>query len=99
MQSVSDNHRWPEPKGPSTADKAIVAEQRSPKPLTDRSVTLESSILTLDEAAKILRVSKYSVYRFIWAKKLRTIKIGRRRLVPLQSLHELVEQLRAEETA
>jgi excisionase family DNA binding protein len=50
-------------------------------------------LLTMQEAANWLRVSKWSVYSLIHANQLRTIKIGRRRLVSRQALNECVKQL------
>jgi excisionase family DNA binding protein len=50
-------------------------------------------LLTIDEAAKRLRVSRWSVYNLIRANQLRTVKIGRRRLVTPAALTECVKQL------
>jgi excisionase family DNA binding protein len=50
-------------------------------------------LLTIDEAAERLRVSRWSVYNLIRANQLRTVKIGRRRLVTPAALTECVEQL------
>jgi excisionase family DNA binding protein len=50
-------------------------------------------LLTIDEAAERLRVSRWSVYNLIRANQLRTVKIGRRRLVTPTALTECVEQL------
>jgi len=50
-------------------------------------------LLTMQEAADWLRVSRWSVYTLINANQLRTIKIGRRRLVSLDALKECVAQL------
>jgi excisionase family DNA binding protein len=50
-------------------------------------------LLTMQEAAEWLRVSKRSVYSLIHANQLRTIKIGRRRLVSREALNECVKQL------
>lgn len=50
-------------------------------------------LLTVQEAADWLRVSRWSVYSLIHANQLRTIKIGRRRLVSLGALRECVAQL------
>lgn len=50
-------------------------------------------LLTLQEAADWLRVSRWSVYSLIHANQLRTIKIGRRRLVSLDALKECVALL------
>jgi excisionase family DNA binding protein len=50
-------------------------------------------LLTIDEAAQRLRVSRWSVYNLIRANQLRTVKIGRRRLVTPAALTECVDQL------
>ena len=50
-------------------------------------------LLTVQEAADWLRVSRWSVYSLIHANQLRTIKIGRRRLVSLDALKECVALL------
>ena len=50
-------------------------------------------LLTMQEAAAWLRVSRWSVYSLINANQLRTIKIGRRRLVSRDALKECVAQL------
>ena len=50
-------------------------------------------LLTVQEAADWLRVSRWSVYSLIHANQLRRIKIGRRRLVSLDALKECVAQL------
>jgi excisionase family DNA binding protein len=55
-------------------------------------------LLTVEEAAIWLRVSRWTVYSLIRANQLRTIKIGRRRLVTRDALHECVA-LHAKDTA
>jgi excisionase family DNA binding protein len=50
-------------------------------------------VLTVDEAAERLRVSRSSVYALIRSNQLRTVKIGRRRLVPVDALTECLAQL------
>ena len=50
-------------------------------------------LFTVQEAADWLRVSRWSVYSLINANQLRTIKIGRRRLVSREALNECVAQL------
>jgi excisionase family DNA binding protein len=50
-------------------------------------------LLTMQEAAEWLRVSRWSVYSLIHANQLHTIKIGRRRLVSREALKECVRQL------
>lgn len=48
---------------------------------------------TMQETAEWLRVSRWSLYSLIHANQLRTIKIGRRRLVSREALNECVKQL------
>ena len=50
-------------------------------------------LLTMQEAAEWLRVSRWSVYSLINANQLHTIKIGRRGLVSPDALKECVKQL------
>jgi excisionase family DNA binding protein len=50
-------------------------------------------LLTMQEAADWLRVSRWSVYSLIHANQLHTIKIGRRRLVSREALKECVTRL------
>ncbi len=50
-------------------------------------------LLTVQEAADRLRVSRWSVYNLIRANQLRTIRIGRRRLVTPAALAECIEVL------
>lgn len=54
---------------------------------------MDVTLLTIDEAAAQLRVSRWSVYNLIRANQLRTIKIGRRRLVPPAAIAECIELL------
>lgn len=53
----------------------------------------EERLLTILEVAALLRVSKWSVYQLIWSGQLRTLKIGRRRLVRPSALAECVDLL------
>jgi excisionase family DNA binding protein len=54
---------------------------------------VDVTLFTIDEAAARLRVSRWSVYNLIRSDQLRTVKIGRRRLVPPAALAECVELL------
>jgi excisionase family DNA binding protein len=55
---------------------------------------VDITLFTIDEAAARLRVSRWSVYNLIRSGELRTIKIGRRRLVPSDALTECLEHLK-----
>ncbi|MEU8944217.1 helix-turn-helix domain-containing protein [Streptomyces sp. NPDC048489] len=56
-------------------------------------------LLTVREAAELMRVNKTTFYtHFIHKHRLATIQIGRRRLVPLSEVRDLIESLRAEGT-
>ena len=59
----------------------------------DRSPVL----LTVAEACAVLKISKWTLYQLIRSRRLETIRIGSRRMVPVDALHALVERLRAEE--
>ena len=53
-------------------------------------------VLTVDEAAERLRVSRWTLYNLIRSNQLRTVKIGRRRLVPVNALAEYLDKLMEE---
>ncbi|MEV5570522.1 helix-turn-helix domain-containing protein [Spirillospora sp. NPDC052269] len=55
-----------------------------------------SLVLTVDEAAERLRVSRWTLYNLIRSNQLRTVKIGRRRLVPVEALADYVGHLMEE---
>jgi excisionase family DNA binding protein len=47
----------------------------------------------VDEAANALRLSRSVLYELIRSGRLRTVKAGRRRLVPVAALDEYVDSL------
>lgn len=47
----------------------------------------------VDEAADALRLSRSLIYELIRSGRLRTVKAGRRRLVPVAALAEYVDSL------
>ena len=55
--------------------------------------TTAEGLLTVDEAAAWLHISRWSVYNLIRNGQLRTITIGRRRLVTRAALAECVQRL------
>ena len=53
-------------------------------------------LVTIEEVADFLHISKWMVYNQIQQKKLRTVTIGSRRLVTPEDLQAYVDHLRAE---
>ncbi|MEU0485639.1 helix-turn-helix domain-containing protein [Streptosporangium sp. G11] len=56
---------------------------------------MDDLVITVEEAAQKLRISRWTLYTLIRSNQLRTIKIGRRRLVPVDALAECVDNLKA----
>jgi excisionase family DNA binding protein len=56
-------------------------------------------LLTVDEAAKRLRLGRTLVYRLISSGELESVKVGRLRRVPAQCLPEYVAALRGSKSA
>jgi excisionase family DNA binding protein len=56
-------------------------------------VITQERLLTINEVADLLRISRWSVYQLIWSGHLRTLKIGRRRLVRPSALAACVDIL------
>jgi excisionase family DNA binding protein len=50
------------------------------------------ALLTMAEACAHLRISKWTLYRLMRANKLKTIKIGSRRLVEALELQRFIDQ-------
>ena len=55
-----------------------------------------SELLTVPEAAERLRVSKWMLYNLIRSRRLRTVKIGSRRLVRVSALATYLASLEDE---
>lgn len=55
-----------------------------------------ADMLTVAESCTYLRISKWTLYRLIQGKQLKSVKIGRRRLVPMRAILEFVKNLEAE---
>jgi excisionase family DNA binding protein len=52
-----------------------------------------TDLLTVPEAAEGLRISKWMLYNLIRSRRLRTVKIGSRRLVPVPALQCFLAEL------
>lgn len=63
--------------------------QRSDQPV----ISVPALLYSVDEAAAALRLSKSVLYELIRSGQLRTVKAGRRRLVPVGALEEYVASL------
>jgi excisionase family DNA binding protein len=59
----------------------------------DKGSIVEPLLYEVDEAARALRLSRTRIYELIRSKRLRTVKLGRRRLVPVAALTEYVASL------
>lgn len=53
-------------------------------------------LLTVHEACRELRISRWMLYHLIKKKELESIKIGKRRLIPADAIDEYVKRLRKE---
>ena len=53
----------------------------------------DARLLTIDQVAELLQISRWSVYRLIWANDLRSVHIGRCRRVPKEALDAYLAQL------
>jgi excisionase family DNA binding protein len=53
-------------------------------------------LLTLNEVCEHLRISKWSVHQLINNRRLKTVRLGTRRLVAPEDFKDFLEALRAE---
>lgn len=56
-------------------------------------VAIPALAYRVDEAAEAVRLSRSQIYELIRSGQLRTIKLGRRRLVPVQALTDYINGL------
>lgn len=47
-------------------------------------------IYSVEEAARVLRVSRDTTYELLRSGQLRSMKVGRRRLIPAIAIHEYI---------
>ena len=57
---------------------------------------MEPLLLTVREAADVLRMSTSRVYDLMRTRQLRSCKVGRSRLIPAEALREFVDELARE---
>ncbi len=53
-------------------------------------------LLTVSEASAVLRISRWKLYDLIRSRQIATVKIGRRRFVPQDTLVKLIRERREE---
>lgn len=65
-------------------------------PENDRTRFYESArLLSIQEAAATLNIGRTKVYDLMNSGDLKTVKLGRRRLVPIESVRGLIDRLSA----
>ena len=69
----------------------ILAKPADSKPEHKRTETIERIGVSIQEAAKMLGISKPHFLPLVKEGKIRTVQIGRRILVSVQSLREFVD--------
>lgn len=57
-----------------------------------------AALITIEEARAVLRISRWSLYQLINHNRLKTIRIGHRRLIAADDLRALLDDLRREGT-
>ena len=53
----------------------------------------DARLLTIDQVSEVLQISRWTVYRLIWANELCSVQIGRCRRVPRESLDAYLARL------
>ena len=78
-----------------TGGKPVVApgKGRSIMAVSESRPAVPPVLYDVDEAAEALRLSRSVLYELIRSGRLRTVKQGRRRLVPVSALAEYVDSL------
>ena len=67
-----------------------IPERRPPeKPKNNRIENIEPISVSIPQAAKLLNVGKPLISRLVKTGKIRAVKLGKRVVVSVQSLHEL----------
>ncbi|MBF6276406.1 MULTISPECIES: helix-turn-helix domain-containing protein [Mycobacteriales] len=76
-----------------TDDPAWLRTQLGNLPKAPATTSTQSTLLTVPEACERLRLSRWSVYQLIHRRELATVKIGRRRFVPIMEIERFVGNL------
>ena len=60
---------------------------------------MEKILLTPEEAAEALNISRSKLYELLQAQALRSVKIGKARRIPTEAIHQYVASLSQEMSA
>lgn len=78
--------------------EATGPEDLANEPVEGRVIPVEPVLLSVPEAAKALSIGRSEVFSMIRERRIRSIKRGRRRLIPLAELQRFArEEVRAQE--
>jgi excisionase family DNA binding protein len=66
---------------------------------TDAPADRPPVLLTIEEARDILRISHWKLYQLINGRRLKTVRIGRRRLIAADDLRAFLDELHREGTS
>ncbi len=67
-----------------------------PRPQPRKAPNLDPLLLPIEEAGRVIGVGRTTMYQLIQSGELRTVTVGRRRLVPVAELVAYVERLTGE---
>jgi excisionase family DNA binding protein len=56
----------------------------------EKVIELERMALSVAEAAKVLQVSRTTLYRLAWRGLIRFVKVGRRTIVPMSEIRRFL---------
>ncbi|MFG1349676.1 helix-turn-helix domain-containing protein [Xanthobacter autotrophicus] len=63
------------------------------------TVAIAPLLVSLPDAAKALGVGRSTIYELMRAKKLESVAVGRRRMIPEVAIRDYVDRLRASQKA
>lgn len=84
-RDAMDEHTHPGPPSASMMRRMLNA--------SDTESTFEPLLLTVPEAAAIIRHSRSVLYKLMDSGEIRSVKVGRRRLILTEALHAYVDRL------
>jgi excisionase family DNA binding protein len=58
--------------------------------VTEKSKSIQ--LLTIEEAARALAVSKKTIWNYVHARRIGSVLIGRSRRIPMSSIQDLIER-------